>query len=141
MSDLILNTEGDLKMIQKSNYTNNINTTNNIFDLQTTNNYTRDLLFKALKTPKGKITLFILDNENIIFKDKEYGSEIYKELSEGITLNFLSRVKTHIIQTLINAKLNNNIKDVLLGVASSNTIELKITYTDSTITDTVSLRI
>lgn len=142
MSDLILNEEGDLTVIQKSNnvYQEDV-LISGIFDLEKTDNYTKDLIVKAIKTPKGKISLFILEEFNILIKDKEYGSEIYRELSEGITLNFLSRVKAHITQSLINANLNNNIGEVRVGVRNSSTIELNISYTDSSRIDNLQIAI
>lgn len=142
MSDLVLNSEGDLKITQKSNasFIDN-NPIGALFDLTTTKNYQKDLIIKAIKTPKGKLTIFVLNNDNIIIKDKEYGSDIYKELSEGITLNFLTRVKSHVTQSLINANLNNNIKDIQIGVTSSNTVQLIINYTDYNISDTIELNI
>lgn len=142
MSDLILNNEGDLKITQKSinGFIEDI-FISETFDLATTNNYQKDLILKAIKTPKSYITLFVLDQQDILIKDKEYGSEIYKELSEGITLNFLSRVKSHITNSLITANLNNNIKDIQIGLTSSNSIQLTINYTDYNIPDNIQLNI
>lgn len=143
MSDLVLNNDGDLTIIQRSAeavYNNEV-TSNALFDLQTTESYKKDLVLKAIRTPRGKITMFILNEANVFIKDNEYGSDIYRELSEGITLNFLSRIKTHITQSLINAKLRNNIQDIAIGVRNSSTLEIKITYSDNTITDNLQIRI
>jgi hypothetical protein len=142
MSDLVLNTEGDIKVTQKSNaavFDNRV--IDGEFDIETTNNFIKDLVVKAIKTPKGKITLFVLDTEDILIKDSNYGSDIYRELSEGITLNFLSRVKSHITQSLINANLNNNIKDIQIGVVNSNTIQLIINYADYNISENINLQL
>lgn len=141
MSDLLLNNEGDLEIIELSNSgieSNNIQI-NKLFDLNTTNNYKKDLIIKAIKTPKGNISLPITTIDSISFKDQSYGSELYKELSEGITLNFLSRVKSHVIASLTNAGIISNIKDVNLAVVNTNTIQLNISYTDNTITNTIIL--
>lgn len=142
MSDLVLTNEGDLSIIKRSNnvFSEGV-LTEGIFDLEKTNSYTKDLVMKAIKTPKGTISLFVLQELNILIKDANYGSEVYKELSEGITLNFLSRVKAHITQSLINANLNNNVADILVGVQNYNTIQLIISYTDSNQRDNIQINI
>lgn len=143
MSDLVLNNEGDLNIVQKSFgaiYDNDV-VIPSLFDLETTNFFKKDLILKAIKTPKGKITMFILNEAGIFIKDNNYGTDIYKELSEGITLNFLSRVKAHITQSLINAKLRNNIADIIIGVRNSTTLEIKIIYNDNTTSDNLQIAI
>jgi hypothetical protein len=142
MSDLVLTNEGDLSIIKRSNniFSEEV-LTEGIFDLEKTNSYTKDLVMKAIKTPKGTLSLFVLQELNILIKDANYGSEVYRELSEGITLNFLSRVKAHITQSLINANLNNNIADILVGVQNYNTIQLIISYTDSNQRDNIQINI
>jgi hypothetical protein len=142
MSDLVLSAEGDLSIIKRSNSVISEGViTEGIFDLEKTQYYTKDLVLKAIKTPRGAITLFTLQEFDILIKDSLYGSDIYKELSEGITLNFLSRVKAHITQSLINANLNNNIANITVGVQNSNTIQLRITYTDSNQNDNIQINI
>jgi hypothetical protein len=142
MSDLVLTNEGDLSIIKRSNnaFSEEV-LIEGIFDLEKTNSYTKDLVMKAIKTPKGTISLFVLQELNILIKDANYGSEVYRELSEGITLNFLSRVKAHITQSLINANLNNNVADILVGVQNYNTIQLIISYTDSNQRDNIQINI
>jgi hypothetical protein len=132
MSDLKLTQTGDLEIIQRSEAKNDKNQiVKEVYDLNITKDYTKDLILKAIKTPQGRITLPILGLEDITLFDKEYGSRIYKELSEGITLNFLSRVKSYVVQSLANANLISNVREVDVSVLNSNTIQLNISYTNS----------
>jgi len=143
MSDLKLNIEGDLEVVKRSNseIENNNYVINAVYDLNSTTNYTKDLIIKAIKTPKGRITLHLLKEDDIVLYDIEYGSDIYRELSEGLTLNFLSRVKSHVIQALTNAKLNNTVAQVKIGAINSNTIQLNVMYTDNTPSSSIQLSI
>lgn len=134
MSDLKLTNEGDLEVVKisDSGVENNTTTISALYDLNTTENYIKDLIIKAIKTPKGYLTIPIRKKEDILFYDINYGSEIYKELSEGLTLNFLSRVKTHILEALKVANLLININQVQVAALNTSTIQLNITYFDNT---------
>lgn len=143
MTDIKLDLNGDLEI--KNIATSNINligeTIKATYDLNTTDIFIKDLILKAVKTPKGNITLGIAQPEDIIFFDINYGSEIYKELSEGLTLNFLSRIKNHIINALNIAGLSLNINQIDVGALNTNTIQLNISYTDNTPNTFISLNL
>lgn len=143
MTDIKLDLNGDLEI--KNIATSNINligeTIEATYDLNTTDIFIKDLILKAVKTPKGNITLGIAQPEDIIFFDINYGSEIYKELSEGLTLNFLSRIKNHIINALNIAGLSLNINQIDVGALNTNTIQLNISYTDNTPNTFISLNL
>lgn len=133
MSDLILNEQGDFDVVQvASRVTDSGRTVKALYDLNTTRDFLTDLIIKAVKTPRGNITASVPDPEGVTLVDNNYGSNIYRELSEGITLNFLSRVKSHIIDTLRTANLLVNIIDITVGMVDSYTIQLNIIYGDNT---------
>jgi len=133
MSDLILNNQGDLDVVQRaSRVTDTGRTVKALYDLNTTENYLTDLIIKAVKTPRGNITVSVVQPDGITIVDSNFGSNIYRELSEGITLNFLSKVKSHIIDTLRTANLLVNIVDITVGMVDAYTIQLNIIYGDST---------
>lgn len=133
MSDLIINNNGDLDVIETSGRAiDEGRVVKALYDLNTTDNYISDLIIKAVQTPRGNITIVVpnLDTADIV--DSSYGSSIYRELSEGITLNFLSRVKSHIIDTLQTANLLVRVLDIQVGMVDPYTIQLNITYGDNT---------
>ena len=133
MSDLVLNNQGDLEVIQSSSAVNTPSRTEDaIYDLSTSEDFITDLIIKAVKTPRGNITISVPEADSITLLDINFGSNIYRELSEGITLNFLSRVKSHIIDTLRAANLLVNVIDMTVGMVDSYTIQLNIIYGDNT---------
>ena len=143
MTDIRLDLNGDLEI--KNTASSNTNLIGEIiptiYDLNTTNTFIKDLILKAVKTPRGNITLAIPQPEDIMFFDINYGSEIYQELSEGLTLNFLSRIKNHIINALNTAGLSLNINQIEVGALNTNTIQLNISYTDNTPNTFISLNL
>lgn len=133
MSDLILNKNGDFEVVETSSKAiDEGRVVEALYDLNTTEDYISDLIIKAVKTPRGNITITVPNIDNINLVDETYGSSIYRELSEGITLNFLSRVKSHIINTLETANLLVRVVDITVGMVDSYTIQLNIIYGDNT---------
>lgn len=133
MSDLTLNNEGDLQVVQTSSKASDSGrAVIALYDLDTSQDYLTDLITKAVKTPRGNITVVVPELDGITLVDNTFGSNIYRELSEGITLNFLSRVKSHIIDTLTTANLLVNIIDITVGMVDPHTIQLNIIYGDNT---------
>lgn len=125
MADLKLSTKGDLQLIQ-------LNSQNKIVkDVVEDPDVLQLLLKRALTTPRGYLTITEINNNLLKFKDNNYGNDIYKELSEGLTLNFLSRVKIHIQNALSEANLDSNIDNIQLNVLEAHTIQILITYTNS----------
>lgn len=93
------------------------------------NNITK-LIKRAIKTPKGYIK--ILNKAEILsFLDSNYGSDIYKYLSEGLTINLVSDVKRVIKESLSNANLNTNIEKITLSLVELNKLNIIISYTDN----------
>ena len=132
MTDLKLNDQGDLDVVQTSSrVTDSGRAVKALYDLNITDDYITDLIKKAVKTPRGNITVVVSEMDGVTLVDNTFGSNIYRELSEGITLNFLSRVKSHIIDTLTTANLLVNIVDITLGMLDPYTIQLNIIYSDN----------
>lgn len=93
------------------------------------NNITK-LIKRAIKTPKGYIK--ILNKAEILsFLDSNYGSDIYKYLSEGLTINLVSDVKRVIKESLSNANLNINIEKITLSLVEINKLNIIISYNDN----------
>jgi hypothetical protein len=133
MSDLVLTNQGDFQVLEVSTQaTDQGRSIASLYDLGTTEDYIADLIIKAVKTPRGNITETVPEIDGVTLIDANYGSSLYRELSEGITLNFLSRVKSHIISTLQTANLLVNIIDVVVGMVDPYTIQLNIVYGDNT---------
>lgn len=132
MSDLILNNQGDLDVVQTSSRASDSGrTVKALYDLNTTNDYLTDLIIKAVKTPRGNITVSVSEVDGVTLVDNTFGSNIYRELSEGITLNFLSRVKSHVVDTLTTANLIVSVVDIIVGMVDPYTIQLNIIYGDN----------
>lgn len=133
MSDLIIDTNGDFEVIEiSSKAIDEGREVKALYDLNATDDFVGDLIIKAIKTPKGNITISLPNIDSVTLVDFNYGSNIYRELSEGITLNFLSRVKSHIINTLQAANLLVRVIDISVGMLDPYTIQLHIVYGDNT---------
>jgi len=142
MSDLIINENGDLNIIQTTETVSDEGRTiRAAFDLQVTNDTLSTAIRRAIQTPLGHLRQAALTEGNIDFIDGNYGSLIYNELSEGITLNLLSRIKGHVTNSLRVAGYLINIADLQLSVVDTYTIQLYITYTDNTTPTNITLEI
>jgi len=142
MSDLIINDNGDINIIQATEtVSDNGRTIPATFDLEVTNNTLPLAIKRAIQTPFGYIEQPSLSEGNITFIDSNYGSLIYNELSEGITLNLLSRIKSHITNSLRVAGYLVNIADIQLSVVDTYTIQLYITYTDNNLPTNITLEL
>ena len=135
MADIKISSNGDLQLIKLTSNNRIIN------DVVEERNLVNVLLKRALTTPKGYITIPEIVEGELSFKDGSYGNNIYKELSEGLTLNFISRVKQHVIEALNEANLNRNIKSVQLNVTDTQTIQILVTYTNSNDNNIIELNI
>lgn len=142
MSDLIINDNGDLNIIQTSEtLSDGERKVRAGFDLESTNNTLPISIRRAIQTPLGYIQQPSLTEGNITFIDSNYGSLIYNELSEGITLNLLSRIRSHITNSLRVAGYLINIADIKLSAVDTYTIQLYITYTDNTAPTNITLEL
>lgn len=142
MADLIINRDGDISVIQATqSVSDEGRQVRATFDVETTNDTLATAIKRAIQTPLGHLEVAALTRDNIMFVDTNYGSLIYRELSEGITLNLLSRIKRHITNSLQVAGHLVNIADVQLSVVDTYTIQLYITYTDNTTPTVISLDI
>lgn len=142
MADLIINDNGDLAIQQITQaVADGSREIPAAFDLETTNDTLALLIRRAIQTPFGYLKEPALQEGNIDFIDANFGSRVYDELSEGINLNLLSRLKSHVINSLRVAGYLLNIADLQVGVVDTYTIQLYITYTDSTTPTSITLEI
>lgn len=88
-------------------------------------------LKRALKTPVGYLSMYYLTDSDVEVYDSLYGNAVYQELSEGLTLNFLARVRTHVGDAIRRAGLTAKIKEIDVGILDSHTVQIYISYTDS----------
>ena len=112
-----------------------------VYEMGVTSDNTTTLLKRALQTPIGHLTMFSLQDETINLVDNLYGNDVYKELSEGLTLNFIARVRNHIINAINRANLQNKVSDVQVSVSDNHTIQIHVFYTDNTPTTVIPIRI
>lgn len=132
MSDLIINKEGDIEIYQVKEIVSSEDTTlTAINDLASTEKTLATLIRRAIETPRGYIGQPVISTLSIEYIDNTFGSDIYRELSEGITLNFLARVKTHIINSLNTANLGTYIDNVMVNMTDAYTVSLDISYTNN----------
>jgi hypothetical protein len=101
------------------------------YDLVTERNTLTTRLRRALQTPLGNISIYALAEGGVDIVDDLYGNNIYKELSEGLTLNFISRVRNHTINAITRAGLRQNIDSVQVNVLDSHTVQIHVTYTNN----------
>lgn len=102
-----------------------------LYDLVLDRNTLTERLKRALQTPFGYISMYVTAEGGISIVDDLYGNNIYKELSEGLTLNFISRVRNHTINAIERAGLTQNVDSVQVNVLDSHTVQIYVTYTNS----------
>ncbi len=91
------------------------------------------LIKRALQTPIGHIRISVIDNKELRLIDADFGDEIYKELSEGITINFISRVRQHILNAIKKIDIDLDVRDVSVGVIEDNKINIVLYFEDNKI--------
>ena len=89
-------------------------------------------LKRALQTPLGGISMYTLSQGGIDVIDGLYGNNIYRELSEGLTLNFLARVKSHVVDAISRANLTADVDSVEVDVLDPHTVQIFVFYTGRT---------
>lgn len=127
MADIKLTEKGDLQLINLASQTKTVK------DVALERNVTSLLLKRALLSPKGYITITELRDGQLFLKDSEYGNRVYEELSEGLTINFLSRVRGHVIEAINAANLNASVESVDVNIIDvAQTVQILIVYTNGT---------
>ena len=124
MADIKLDSKGDLQLIKLTKGNNIVN------DVPLETNIVNLLLKRALLSPFGHLTITELIEGTLLLKDNEYGNRIYEELSEGLTINFLSRVRSHTIQAIQNANLSTSVDTVDVTIIGAHTIQILVQYTN-----------
>lgn len=126
MADIKISSNGDLQTIKLTNK-NTI-----VTDLVEERDVLNLLLKRALLSPKGHITITEISNNELSLKDKEYGNRIYEELSEGLSINFLSRVRSHVTEAIENANLTNMVTSIEVNVLDKSSIQILVLYSNGT---------
>lgn len=121
MIDIQLSSSGDL-VINK--------TKEGGYEFEIDRNPALNLLKRVVQTPKGYISRCVLDKEGLRLIDKELGSELYKELSEGLTINFISRIRNHILKSIKEIDMKVNIVDIRVSVTGLQTVGIDIHFED-----------
>lgn len=93
------------------------------------------LLRRAVQTPLSFLGRTIIDDKGINIVDDNFGNSIYGELSEGITINFITRVKQHIVNAIDSLKLDVGVTDVHISLIDelNSSVNISIYFNDSKI--------
>lgn len=67
---------------------------------QTVEESVHEILRRAVETPLGYIEEVIIEDGSIKYIDSNFGNEIYKDLSEGITPTLIRKLNIHINNAL-----------------------------------------
>ncbi len=101
------------------------------YDLVINRNTLTLRLKRALQTPLGYISIYVLGDGGVDIVDDLYGNAIYRELSEGLTLNFIARARRHTINAIERAGLTQSVDSVQVSVLDTHTVQIYITYTNT----------
>lgn len=129
MADIALNSEGDLQLALYDN--NSVD-----FDLLTGGDELKLLLKRALETPKGYITQFQIQSESVRKYNSRYGNDIYKELSENVSAQLLTRIRSHILNAVRVAQIQVRIQDVRIQIQDLRTLNVFIVFSDNQVMTT-----
>jgi hypothetical protein len=129
--DIKLNDVGDLELIEIESNSIENKSRKERYDLSLTRDNRDIRLKRALKTPLGYIGIYVLGLEGVEIVDELYGNDIYSELSEGLTLNLISRIRSKIIDAISRAKLDVNVREISVGVLDPHTVSVNIVYNGS----------
>jgi hypothetical protein len=136
MADLKLNDQGDLELIKLTGNSTTIPEqiigNEVLYEVTASYNYLTDLIKRALQTPIGNISIYTMTDGNLSIVDDLYGNFIYQELSEGLTINLISKIRVHIIEALKRANLTNKVNSVEVSILDSQTIQIFVSYTGNT---------
>lgn len=114
-----------------------------VFDLVLeSEDYLTSLIKKALITPLNYIGRYVIDKGDLDIIDYNFGNAIYQELSEGLTINFISRIKQHVTKAIeeLNSTNNKNfftvnIAGITVDLVDFESVDIKVFLEDSTVID------
>ena len=124
MVDIALTEDGDLQLgLYDTNSTD--------FVLAEKGDELSALLKRALQTPLGYIGQFQIDLEAVRKYNFQYGNNIYKELSENLSGQLLTRVRSHIVNAVRVAELEAQIQDVRIQIQDMRTLNIYVVFSDN----------
>lgn len=86
------------------------------------------LLRRAIKSPYGYIARYVIDGAGLNNLDTNHGNKIYEDLSEGMTINTIAKIKSHINQAAQVAS-EVQVSNVEISLPNLDTLEIAINYT------------
>lgn len=122
--DIALTEDGDLQLGQYDN-----NSTD--FVMLENGEEILPLLKRALQTPKGYITQYHIELEAVRKYNFEYGNNIYRELSENISAQLLTRVRNHIIDAVRVARLDAQVRDIKIQIFNLRTLNVFVLFNNN----------
>lgn len=96
-------------------------------DLVLDSNAEKSLLKRVLQTPLSSLGRYVIDSQGVKEIDREFGNGVYKELSEGLTINLIARIKRHIVEAVSYVKKDIQIRDIDVYQIDINTVQIDIT--------------
>ena len=88
----------------------------------------RHLVRRAVETPLGYIGRYIIDTNGISNLDGLFGNAIYSRLSEGLTVNLVSRIRQDIEEAISFVSSEIRLDLIRVNVVSFDTVEVKVEY-------------
>ena len=126
MIDLKL-VQGDLSITEFDSDDESNQTTYDLSLLDEEDSISR-LVRRALETPFAYIGQYIIDARGISNLDGDFGNAIYRELSENININFISRARNHVSSALSFISSEIELLDLRIEIPDMYTVQITATY-------------
>ena len=84
------------------------------------------LILRAVETPFEYIGRYVMHKEGLVGIDYEFGDAVYEELSEGLTVTLVSRIKNHIRDAINKVTSDIDIDEIILSIPNFDTVEVSI---------------
>lgn len=85
------------------------------------------LLRRAIKSPHGYISRYVLDGTGLNKTDVNHGNRIYEDLSEGMTISTIAKIKSHVNQAAQYAP-EVQVSNIEISVPNLDSLEIAINY-------------
>lgn len=129
--------DGDIKII-----TSNKSNKETYYDIEVEEVNISDILKRVLLTPLGYIRVSLIENQTLVFKDGEYGSELYNLLASPLNYNWSTKIK-QVIEDTINSLniVSLTITNIELAMPDLRTITAKLSYSYKNKNDSVIIEV
>jgi len=129
--------DGDIKII-----TSNKSNEKTYYDIEVEEVNISDILKRVLLTPLGYIRVSLIENQTLVFKDGEYGSELYNLLASPLNYNWSTKIK-QVIEDTINSLniVSLTITNIELAMPDLRTITAKLSYSYKNKNDSVIIEV